>query len=95
MTIRSSGCVNASASVNASTSTNSFIFFGLILSPSSSLLLYASICLIFSLSAGLFPSPSAGFLMPVVQNISKLFYIGKPVISADNSTAFTYIKRTL
>lgn len=47
----------------------------------------------FSISAGLIiPSTCAGFLLPVILDITKLFYIGKPIISASNITAVKTLK---
>lgn len=41
------------------------------------------------------PFTSAGLLMLVIQDITKLFYIWKPVIAVDNITALMYTKRIL
>ena len=49
-----------------------------------------------SASAGLIvPSPSAGPLLPVVLDMTKPFHIGKPVTSADNTTAMKTLKGTI
>lgn len=40
-------------------------------------------------------SASAGPLMPVVQDMTKPFYIGKPVTGADNTTTLMFTKETL
>ena len=37
-------------------------------------------------------SPSAGLLLPVLLDMSNSFYIGKPVTSADNTTAMKTLK---
>lgn len=46
-------------------------------------------------SAGLVSFPFAGLLMPVIQDMTKLFYIGKLVICTNNIIALIYTKRTL
>lgn len=49
-----------------------------------------------SASAGLIiPPPSAGPLLPVVLDMTKSFHIGKPVTSADNTTATKILKGTI
>ena len=46
-----------------------------------------------SASAGLIVlSLSAGFLLPVILNTTKLFYIQKPVTSVDSTTATKILK---
>ncbi len=42
---------------------------------------------------GLVPSPHAS--LPVVQDMTKPFFIGKPVTALDNTTAQIYIKATI
>lgn len=45
------------------------------------------------MSAGLIVfSLSTGFLLPVIPNITKCFYIGKQVINADNITGTKTLK---
>lgn len=46
-------------------------------------------------SAGLISSPSVDFLMSVIQDKTKLFYIKKPVIGANNTIALIYTKEIL
>ena len=47
-------------------------------------------------SAGLIiSSPSAGLLLPVILDMSKRFYIGKPVTNADNTTTMKTLKGTI
>ncbi len=47
----------------------------------------------FSASAGsIVPSPSTGSLLPIVLNMTKPFYIRKPVTSADNTTVAKILK---
>ena len=49
-----------------------------------------------SASAGLIaPLPSAGLLLAIVLDRSKPFHIGKPVTSADNTTAMKTLKGTI
>lgn len=74
-------CINASMFTNFSAST-SFIS-----SPSTDFLSFASVGLVFS--------PSVDLLMLVVQNMTKPFYIRKPVIGVDNTTVLIYTKKTL
>lgn len=77
MTTRSLIFVNASMF--------SFAFVGLVSSMSTSSLTFASADLVFSLFASLVPSLSTSLLMIVVQDVTKPFYLGKPVKNAKNT----------
>lgn len=81
MTIRSFTSANAFVAIDAS------MFASFISSSSASLISSAFVGLVFS--------PSTSFLMPVIQNMTKPFCIGKPVKGADNIVALIYTKKTL
>lgn len=84
-------------------SINPSTFAGLISSPSASPLPFTSTDLVSFLStspspftsASLIFFPSASFLMLIVQDMIKPFYIRKPIIGADNRTAIMYTKEIL
>lgn len=89
MTTKSSISANVFASINPSASA------GLVFSSSAGPLSFESASLNSSPSASLIPSLFTGPLMPVVQDITKPFYIEKSVIGADHTIALMYTKGTL
>lgn len=97
MTTRSSMSAKASVFTYLSASVGLVFFFsiGLLSSTSIVLIFFSSASFLLPTFAGLVLFPSTILLILVVQDMTKFFYIGKLITSADNTKALINMKEIL